>query len=469
MLDATTPLPPTPAPAQPTPRARAGALRPTDPAPPVPAPGTHVGRFVVLETLGEGGMGIVLSAYDAALDRKVAIKLLRPHLRGDESNASGGHERLVREARAMARLEHPNVVRVHEAGTWNEQVFIAMEFAGGGTLKRWMREETRPWRDVLALLVQAGRGLWAAHQAGLVHRDFKPENVLLDTDGQAHVADFGLVSAGGVTIAPREAAPAAGDIRGDTSAVTSLTMTGTIMGTPSYMAPEQHRGERVGAAADQFAFCVTAWEALYGARPFVGASFDELRAAIFAGDPPDMAIGDVPPRIQAVLRRGLAADPAARWPSMGALLAALEDDPAARRRRGFVLAGSPARRGGRRDRRARAGGRRRRRALRRVRAPPRRRVGRRAARAAGRAFTAAAPSWGGETARLVAGALDADARAWVGARRGVQGHAARRAVRAPARSLRMSCLDRRLHEMRAVVDVLIAEADPDVLARAPTA
>jgi len=218
-------------------------------------PGGRIGRFVILEVLGQGGMGIVLAAYDPDLDRRVALKLLHPGL-DDPSGA-----RLVREARAMARLAHPNVLSVHEIGSVDGKAFIAMEFASGGTLRRWLAT-SRPWREVLDRFLAAGRGLAAAHDAGLVHRDFKPENVLLTNQDEVRVADFGLVSA---SSEPR----------------------GGVVGTPAYMAPEVRAGRSVGAAADQYAFCVSLWEGLFGARP----TDDE--------PPPG-----VPTWLRAVIRRG---------------------------------------------------------------------------------------------------------------------------------------------------------------------
>src|SRR5215831_14967836 len=157
--------------------------------------GAVVGRFRLLGELGTGGMGIVFAAYDPELGRKVAIKLVRPET-SVTGSASEGRERLLREARAMAQISHPNVIAVHEVGTFAEQVFIAMEYVEGSTLKKWLSESSRPWREVLAMFVQAGRGLAAAHREGILHRDFKPENVLVGKDGRARVVDFGLARAG---------------------------------------------------------------------------------------------------------------------------------------------------------------------------------------------------------------------------------------------------------------------------------
>jgi len=229
-----------------------------------PARGSTIGRFFVLGPLGAGGMGIVLSAYDPELNRKVAIKLVHPG-RGD----------VVVEAQAMARLRHPNVIAVHEIGPG----FVVMEHVDGGTLRGWLDERERTWREILDMFVAAGDGLAAAHREGIVHRDFKPANVLVDEDGRARVADFGLVAA-----QPRA-------------------------GTLVYMAPEQRRGDPSDARADQFAFCVSLWEALEGERPAAGATPPRSRRA--------------PRWIYRALARGLRVDPAERWPALADLLGAL--------------------------------------------------------------------------------------------------------------------------------------------------
>jgi len=152
---------------------------------------TLAGRYTLLGTLGQGGMGLVLAAYDARLDRRVALKLLRSR-RGSRSEKTE-EARLLREAQAMARLNHPNVVAVYDAGTLeNGSVFIAMEYVQGQTLSRWRQQQERSWREVLGVYLAAGQGLPAAHAAGLVHRDFKPDNVLVGEDGRVKVTDFGL-------------------------------------------------------------------------------------------------------------------------------------------------------------------------------------------------------------------------------------------------------------------------------------
>jgi serine/threonine-protein kinase len=294
-------------------------------APEAVEPGARLDRFVVVGALGRGGMGVVVSAYDPTLDRKVAIKLLRPDRDGKATGA--GQLRLLREAQAMARLSHPNVVVVHEVGTVGDQVFIAMEHVDGETLSSWLARRPRSWRHTLAIFLEAGRGLVAAHDAGLIHRDFKADNVLVGADGRVRVTDFGLAAS--------STESGAGDRPpGGTSPFeVSLTRTSALVGTPVYMAPEQHLRGTVTPAADQFAFCVALYEALYGERPFGGTTYAELSASVLAyrvrPAPPDAR---VPGWLRDALLRGLRPDPAERHASMAVLLAALSRDSGARRR-----------------------------------------------------------------------------------------------------------------------------------------
>ena len=302
--------------------------------------GTAIGRFVVLGELGAGGMGVVYAAYDADLDRKVAIKLLRA------GGARDARTRLLREAQAMAKINHANVLKVHEVGTIGEQIFLAMEFADGGTLRAWCESTRRPSAEIVDKLRQAGRGLAAAHALGLVHRDFKPDNVLLGKDGSVRVTDFGLVSALDAPAQPPVEAPDLESSGRRTPLSEQLTRTGAMMGTPAYMAPEQLAGTAT-PQSDQFAFCVTLFEALYGTRPFTGTNVLELNGQIASGEiaaPPKDR--QVPARLRKVVLRGLAADPGARYPSMQALLAALADDPPPRRRRVALAIGVLALAGG---------------------------------------------------------------------------------------------------------------------------
>jgi|GEM_PF-2850808 len=282
--------------------------------------GATLGRYIVLELLGAGGMGAVYSAYDPELDRKIAIKLLRPLEGGSKDDA---RVRLVREARAMARLSHPNVVIVHDVGALEDQIFIAMELVDGGTIRSWLGQSPSR-REILDIFLKAGAGLAAAHDAGLVHRDFKPPNVLLGRDGRVRVADFGLVRS---DKAPNTAA--AESLRASpTDGSEQETRAGTIMGTPRYMAPEQLDGDRCDARSDQFSFCVSLYEALYNVHPFEGLP-EELRASMRAGKiRPLPAISAIPPWVGPALHRGLSPDSANRFPTMDALLAALGHNPA---------------------------------------------------------------------------------------------------------------------------------------------
>jgi serine/threonine protein kinase len=289
--------------------------------------GSVVGRYLIIELIGLGGMGMVYSAYDPELDRRVALKLVRAGL-GPE--AASYRTRLVGEARAIARVAHPNVVGVHEVGTVDDQVFIAMEFVEGVTLSAWLTARPRSWREKLDVLLQAGRGLAAAHRAGLVHRDFKPDNVLVGSDGRVRVTDFGLARAAG---ASDPAAPP--DQRRLTD---GLTRTGAFVGTPAYMALEQMRAQPVDARADLFSFCVAAYESLFGVRPFAGDSVDALAIAIATGEIVEPKTGDVPPRLRRAIVRGLAALRDERPPSMDVLLAELDPTTSTRGRWAIALA-----------------------------------------------------------------------------------------------------------------------------------
>ena len=298
-------------------------LADTQPAGPEDRPlvPAKIGRFAVASRLGEGGMGVVLLATDPLLGRQVAIKVLR----GEADEA--GQRRLLREAQAMARVVHENVIVVHEVGTHEAQVYVAMELVTGGTLRRW--QAGKSWREIVACYVRAGRGLAAAHAAGLVHRDFKPDNVLVGDDGRVRVTDFGLVSAEG------EAKRAPVDD-------VALTQTGAVMGTPRYMAPEQHLGESVDARADQFAFCVALYEALYGGVPFAGATLAALGERVLAGDVRPVPVASpVPIAVRDAVLRGLSRDRAARFAAMPELPRCARREPRAARRAACGLPCSP--------------------------------------------------------------------------------------------------------------------------------
>ncbi len=330
--------------------------------------GATIGRYVVLGLVGRGGMGEVYAAYDPELDRKVAVKLLRVKP-GNGVSLTEGRQRTLREAQAIARLSHPNVVVVYDVGTFDDQVFIAMEFVDGNTVTYWLAAQPRSWQEVLRVFRAAGRGLVAAHEKGLVHRDFKPDNVMVGRDGEVRVMDFGLARQ--VNDKPAgEAAPAKRSpvVIGDHSAAAvsdpmetvllngpptghttpvagteapaagmfevQLTRTGAMMGTPAYMAPEQFLGTTTDARTDQFSFCVALYEALYGERPFSGHTMFALTTAVVQGQVKEApASSKVPLWVRKVLLRGLRPQAADRYPSMQELIEALGRNPNAARGR----------------------------------------------------------------------------------------------------------------------------------------
>jgi tetratricopeptide (TPR) repeat protein/tRNA A-37 threonylcarbamoyl transferase component Bud32 len=296
--------------------------------------GTPLARYLVLDPLGQGGLGEVYAAYDPELDRKVAIKLLKPHAR-----ATKFERRLVREGRALAKVSHPNVVGVYDVGTVSDRVFIAMELVEGRTLDAWIAAAPRTWVQLRDVLLGAAAGLHEAHRCGLVHRDFKPSNVIVTHGERAKVLDFGLARAAG----DDEPATSSSDLPVPNAAEEPATKTGARVGTPAYMAPEQIVGAVVDARADQFSFCVTLYEALYGARPFAGASLPELYLAMEDGRFADATIDRrVPAWLRRVLVKGLALDPSQRYASVAQLADALSHDRRAWRRPWLAIAGAAA-------------------------------------------------------------------------------------------------------------------------------
>jgi len=298
------------------------------------ARGATLGRYVVLDRVGAGGMGVVYSAYDPELDRKIAVKLLKPRP-GRPGATAQQRVRLVREAQAMARLQHPNVITVLDVGTLDERVFVAMEFVDGRTLTEWLDQSTHTWREIVEVFALAGRGLGAAHDAGIVHRDFKPDNVLIGADGHVYVTDFGLARAvddaqdADDDEARSELQSGSGD-----ALSTPVTRTGVVLGTPAYMAPEQHLAQPTDARSDQFSFCIALYEGLFGERPFAGDDAAAVAANILAGKlRPEPKDRSVPGAVRRVLLRGLHSDRDQRYDSMGALLADLTVDHGPRRRR----------------------------------------------------------------------------------------------------------------------------------------
>jgi tetratricopeptide (TPR) repeat protein len=297
---------------------------------PSAAPLRRIGRFVLLERLGAGGMGVVYAAFDERLERKVAIKLVAAH-RGDEP----AQARLLREAQAQAQLSHPNVVTVYEVGTLPEGgLFLAMELVRGQTLRDWQRDGARTWRELVAMYAAAGEGLAAAHRAGIVHRDFKPDNVLIGDDGRVRVADFGLAAAAGPAAAPSvrdpdtmEAAP---------GRAPALTAAGAVAGTPGYMAPEQLAGAALDARTDQFGFCAALYEALHGERPYPDLAFARGERPPPRRTAPDPAY---PRWLWDVVMRGLSLEPERRFPSLDALCTELTRRRGRARRRALIAAG----------------------------------------------------------------------------------------------------------------------------------
>ena len=263
--------------------------------------GTVVGRYVVLDTIGRGGMGVVYKAFDPELDRAIALKLVGlGHLGADPARA---RIRLLREAKALAQLSHPNVVAVHDVGTHDDELFVAMEFIAGCTLRSWLRDRPRSPREVLGVFSAAAAGLASAHRAGIIHRDFKPENVMIGNDGRVRVVDFGLARAG---------------------MTDELAGVGAIVGTPAYMAPEQDLGREVDARSDQFSLCVALYEALFGQRPFAGESYAEIARHRLAGEVrPAPKVAGLSSKLRRAVLQGLRVDPEERHPTIAALLGVL--------------------------------------------------------------------------------------------------------------------------------------------------
>lgn len=299
---------------------------------PVRDPGDRLDRYIILDKLGEGGMGVVYAAYDPKLDRKIALKVLR----GARSSRSlEAQDRLVAEARALARVSHPNIVTVHDVGVAGDEVFVGMELVDGRSVPAWLDESERTWNEVRELFIGVAQGLIAIHDAGLIHRDVKPENILIDRRGRVRVTDFGLAR-------PMQGAPAvleAGEASVVEGAVAGprvdLTRSGMHMGTPAFMAPEQFDRSEATEQSDQFSYCVAFWTCLYQQRPFGGDSFIALMNNVVKGrlraPPTDSR---VPAWLHRVVARGLSVDPKERYPNMRALLEALEaGDPRARTRR----------------------------------------------------------------------------------------------------------------------------------------
>ena len=286
-----------------------------------------IGRYEVLELLGRGGMGVVFRARDVTLDRELAIKLIREHT---GPTIADDRARFHREARAMARLTHPNVVTIHEVGEHEGALYIAMELVEGVSLMRWLVTARRDWRSILDAIIAAGEGLAAAHAAGVIHRDFKPENVLVGDDGRVRVADFGLAWTGDAARADNEETLRVLEQKIDSE--TRRAHASACFGTPAYMAPEHYHGGAPSRAADQFSFSVTLYRALYGHLPFDASSPTRYQALAVQGTIRPAPRGSRVPRwLRAAIVRGLSASPEDRWPSLEALLQALRRGPRSRR------------------------------------------------------------------------------------------------------------------------------------------
>jgi serine/threonine protein kinase/tetratricopeptide (TPR) repeat protein len=373
--------------------------------------GATIDRYIVLDRVGAGAMGVVYTAYDPRLDRRIALKVM--HARGGAQ--ADVVTRVLREAQALAKLSHPNVVAVYDANVLGEAVYLTMELINGVSLTRWLKQAARGVQAVLKVFIEAGRGLAGAHAAGLIHRDFKPDNVLVGDDGRVRVVDFGIARGadgpemlsvdqaleqsrtGTVVGTETEAAPGAmngpgrttgegavlafastdrglipgfarqGDLadtqRAEAAAAgvrqsppprmqasqletalpglssIRLTRTGALVGTPAYMAPEQHIAARVDARADQFAFCIALYEALFGTHPFPARNYFQLSLSKLGGKvDPMVGRTDVPMHIRKAILRGLAVDPDERFPDMEALLTVLSFDPNLRKRRRLAAA-----------------------------------------------------------------------------------------------------------------------------------
>ncbi len=295
-----------------------------------------IGRFVVIEKLGQGAMGIVYLAYDPKLDRKVALKLVDTTALGSE--VGDAHIRLEREAKSAAALGHPNVVTVYDVGTHQADVFLAMEYVEGGSLTEWM-DGDHSWQETVTVFAQIARGLSAAHDAGLIHRDFKPDNVLVGVDGRPRVADFGLARPTEGWSA-RDATRMRAQGRGSAQHSDAMASTGEVCGTPAYMAPEQFAGVEVTPASDQFGFCASLFQALFGIRPFHGESVTELAIAVIENDrAPLPPAHRVPTAVVQVVLQGLQPEPHDRHPSMKALAERLEAT-LRRRTRNLMLGGA---------------------------------------------------------------------------------------------------------------------------------
>jgi eukaryotic-like serine/threonine-protein kinase len=411
--------------------------------------GDRLGRYVVGEPRGAGAMGMVFEGHDPELGRSVALKVLKG------TPTPEGQARLLREARALAQLSHPNIVSVFDVGRSGEEVFLAMELLDGRDLADWLRESERSWREVVALFIEAGKGLAAAHAIGIIHRDLKPTNLFVESSGRVRVTDFGLARL------DRAEAERGDGLVSDTNA----SLTHGLVGTPAYMAPEQHAGGASSALSDQFSFCVSLYEALYGERPFRGDTLEALRDHVRAGTIVVPEGNRVPAWLRRIVLRGLAVDPEARYSSLDELVTELSRDPSVRRRRVLLASTGLALLGGlafvgTRDRAAedlRCTG------------AERKLVGVWDANkklSVQSAFLGVATPYGADAWRTTERALDRYTKAWVGKSVDVcKATHVRGEQSAELLDLRMQCLDGQLAGVKAMVDVL-GHPDRDSLPKA---
>ncbi len=407
--------------------------------------GTRIGRYVVLGELGSGGMGVVYAAHDPDLGRKVAIKLLQVSA-SDALHPTQARSLLVSEAQAMAKLAHPNVVSVFDVGMVDTRVFVAMEYVDGQTLRQWLAEKPRTQGEIRVAMLEAARGLAAAHQAGLVHRDFKPDNVMVGKDGRVRVMDFGIAH----PISEGDAAENAGRIKG----------------TPPYLAPEQLEGAKANQLTDQFSFGVTLYEALYGVRPFPGHPLKRDPATRWILPSPQGA--EVSPALRRIALRALAVSPAERFPNLAALIEALAVDPLARRRRRMLGAAAvlavAALIGGFQWRLARS-----RQLCRGFEAAPARLFDEAKRKAMKDAFAATGLRYAQDSYARAEALLDRYAARWAEARtEACEATQLRGEQPAEVLSLRMICLDHRLEEWSALTD-LLSRADAELVRQAVVA
>lgn len=282
-------------------------------------PGTVVDRYEITEYRGAGAMGVVYRARDRRLGREVALKLLKSGAPGT-TQCGVFCALLVREAQTLARISHPNVISIHDVGDFKGCVYVAMEFIDGPTLTSWARRPGLTWKDRMAALRAAGAGLAAAHGSRIVHRDFKPDNVLMGGPGEVKVADFGVARSLSDLEPPADVGCGCGAPEVGACAIDPTA----IVGTPRYMSPELFAGVVADSRSDQFAFAASAWEVLYGAPAFGGETIAELLAARASETLQSPPATDAPPEIADVLSRALRASPARRYASLADLLQRLE-------------------------------------------------------------------------------------------------------------------------------------------------